>query len=392
MKTFIKRLTLFAVILFFAAYILNSETDLLKSFDTIFPTAAEKYPSVANAAEDLSEALSKIPSISQIVAHVTNEKMPLESDNLADNAYIKDSPLLNFYEKECVGITVNDDSTVSVFGFLTETGKTNIIVRMTDGETVLSETAFAADTEFKFSKKIDIPKTTAEKIGIEVFSGARRIGNYDGWVNKYVYIEKINGKWALQRSPVADKNCEMYSAKRSKSIKSDENIESDNKAIKSVAQQLTADVQNDYEKLLKIHDWICSYVHYDYDSLSGGTLAPYKSSEVLKTRRAVCLGYANLYAALCRSIDIPCSVVTGYALGISSGESKWSEKSINGDVENHAWNEAYVDGRWIIIDSTWDTFNSLENGQMKKGNHISHLYFDANIDFFSNNHRIMEYN
>lgn len=392
MKTFIKRLITFAVILFISIYVINSETDWLKSFDSNFPEIAEKYPEAASAAKDLSELLSRIPSISQLAAHITNEEMPLSPEEFADNAYIKNSPLLNFYDRECVGISVNDDNTVSVFGVSREMGNSNIIVRMVNGEEVLGETYFAADTEFKFSKKIDIPETSADKISVEVYSGERRFGNYDGWVNAYAYIQKQDGKWIMYHSPVAEKNSELYAQKRAKTLKATPSVQSDSASIKSVAEQLTADAGSDYEKLLKIHDWICTYVHYDYDSLASGEIAPYVSTEVLKTQKAVCLGYANLYAALCRSINIPCSVVTGYALGISSGSTRWNDENVNGSEENHAWNEAYVDGRWVIIDATWDTYNSFENGKMKKGNHISHLYFDANIDFFSNNHRIMKYN
>ena len=389
MKTFIKRFTLFAFILFFALYLINSETSFFKSFSANFPEISEKYPEVSSAAEDLSAFLSRIPSMSQLAAHITNEKMPLSPEEAADNEYIKNSPFLNFYDRECVAVSLNDDNTVSVFGACGTTA--NLIVRITSGATVLSETYVAADTDFKFSKRIEIPKTDAEKLSIEVFGGERRFGNYDGWVNDYVYIEKQSGKWVMYHSPVAEKNSELYAQKRAKSLKATTAVQSDSQSIRSVAEQLTQNVQTDYEKLLKIHDWICRYVHYDYDSLSSGKVAPYVSTEVLKTQKAVCLGYANLYAALCRSIGIPCNVVTGYALGISSGSSEWNSEIINGNEENHAWNEAYVDGRWIIIDATWDTYNSIENGQMKKGSHISHLYFDANIDFFSNNHKIMKY-
>ena len=103
----------------------------------------------------------------------------------------------------------------------------------------------------------------------------------------------------------------------------------------------------------------------------------------------MCLGFATLMASLCRSIDIPCNVVSGYALGVSN-DTAWTDTSIATDEQNHAWNEVYVDSRWMIVDTTWDCANKIENGEMNKGE-VSHLYFDANLQFFSNNHKILEY-
>ena len=94
-------------------------------------------------------------------------------------------------------------------------------------------------------------------------------------------------------------------------------------------------------------------------------------------------------AALCRAEGIPCNVVTGYALGVS-GDTKWTDENIATDEQNHAWNEVYVDGRWVIVDTTWDSGNKIENGMWIDGS-VSHLYFDANLQFFSSNHRIIEY-
>ena len=105
-----------------------------------------------------------------------------------------------------------------------------------------------------------------------------------------------------------------------------------------------------------------------------------------------CLGYANLYAALCRASSIPCNVVTGYALGVSgSSGSSWDDAGINATDANHAWNEVYVDNRWVIVDTTWDSKNSISGGEATSDGAVSHLYFDANILFFSANHKILDY-
>ena len=111
---------------------------------------------------------------------------------------------------------------------------------------------------------------------------------------------------------------------------------------------------------------------------------------MLESKRAVCLGFAVLSASLLRSINIPCNVVSGYALGIDA-DKVWSESTVNTTEQNHAWNEAYVDGRWVIFDSTWDCMNKIENGETVSGKSVTHIYFDANIEFFSANHKIIDY-
>ena len=156
-----------------------------------------------------------------------------------------------------------------------------------------------------------------------------------------------------------------------------------------VRRFLLAEETTDYEKVLALHDWICSYMYYDVDSLASDEAPPYYATDIVKSRKAVCLGFATLMASLCRSIDIPCNVVSGYALGVGN-DTAWTDTSIATDEQNHAWNEVYVDGRWMIVDTTWDCANKIENGEMNKGE-VSHLYFDANLQFFSNNHKILEY-
>lgn len=394
MKRFIKGFLPAVLLLFLAAYVVNSETDFFKSFDENYPTVAQKAPIVSKTATGISEFFSKLPTISQIKENITKEEMPVEPEAFAENAYVKDSPLLSFYENETVGITINDDGTFTVFGILSELAKSNIVVRLNnESGKAISETTFATDTSFEFSKTIKIPQTKEKRLAVDIFVGEKKYGNYIGLINDYIYLIKSDGKWEKEKSPVLDNNKKQFDAPRStsKALKATEYIQSNHKSIQSVAQQLTADCKTDYDKIKSVHDWICSYLHYDNDSLSKSNIAPHSATDVLRTRKAVCIGYANLYAALCRSIDIPCYVVTGYALGISSGSSQWTDKIVKGNEENHAWNEAYVDGRWVIIDTTWDTYNSFENGEMKKGSQISNLYFDANIDFFSQNHKIISY-
>ena len=65
----------------------------------------------------------------------------------------------------------------------------------------------------------------------------------------------------------------------------------------------------------------------------------------LENRVGVCFGYATLYAALARADNIPVRYVSGWAL--------WQNNETTAD--GHAWDEAYLQGRWLPVDTTWAT-------------------------------------
>jgi hypothetical protein len=56
--------------------------------------------------------------------------------------------------------------------------------------------------------------------------------------------------------------------------------------------------------------------------------------------KGICYDYASLLAAMLRSINIPTKLVKGYA---NSNPTVY-----------HAWNEIYIDGEWLVIDTTQD--------------------------------------
>ena len=397
MKKCIKRFIAFVLILTIAVCFINAKTDFFLNFNTYVPIAEEKFPGISEQVAYYSERLAMvtdyIPTPSEIIAMIKHEEPPIDPADVATNAYIENSPMLSFYPKENIGIAV-DFNTVQIFGIVSSRSKAHLIADFTDesGET-LDQVAIAADVQGKFNKVIDIPETQSYTQSLSIYTGSKEYGQFESWVYNYVTLERTpDGGWQLMESPVYVHNKSLYEKDKSKSdaIRHTASIQSNSGSIVSIANQLTEGLTDNYDKALALHDWVCSYMYYDVDSLDAEETPPYYANDVVKSGKAVCLGFATLYASLCRAVDIPCNVVSGYALGVGE-DTEWTDETINTDRQNHAWNEVYVDGRWVIVDTTWDCTNKIINGEKTQGSGVSHLYFDANLQYFSANHKILEY-
>jgi transglutaminase-like putative cysteine protease len=162
-------------------------------------------------------------------------------------------------------------------------------------------------------------------------------------------------------------------------------VQSDDSVILSLADRLTDGIDDDYEKARIIHDWVAGNIWYDNDAVRTGRHDDNTALGTLRLGHAVCEGYARLTAALLRAAHIPAKFVYGYALGIDGNE--WPSKDMNMQDSNHAWNEAFIDGRWVIIDTTWDSANFYEYGRKTESGGLgSRRYFDAVPEAFSANH------
>lgn len=104
------------------------------------------------------------------------------------------------------------------------------------------------------------------------------------------------------------------------------------------ARDLTANAKNDTEKAQAIHDYIVSKVKYDY-ALANALPAVYvpNPAQTLVSNKGICYDYASLNAAMLRSVGIPAKLVMGTTTVVK---------------EYHAWNEVYLNGKWVTVDTT----------------------------------------
>ena len=154
--------------------------------------------------------------------------------------------------------------------------------------------------------------------------------------------------------------------------------------ITTLAKEITKGISGDRSKALAIHVWIAENIAYNYD-WNPNRIEPIFITplDVLKYNYTVCDGYARLNAALLGAAGIPAVYVSGDPVG--SGES-------------HAWNEIYLDGKWVISDVTNDSRYAYEDAKFSKA--LTETYdaswtgdsrFDLTHEWLSRNFRIRGY-
>ncbi len=135
--------------------------------------------------------------------------------------------------------------------------------------------------------------------------------------------------------------------------------------VNGLIAQLKLYEGSDYEKELKIHDWICQNVDYDEEGLNSKSVARLFLSHsivgVFARHRAQCEGIAKAVKVLLNAVDVRCIVATGTAVG-------------NGQNGPHAWNVVIINDKPYQVDMTWD----IGSNQGKAANKVpdGRVYYD----------------
>lgn len=154
--------------------------------------------------------------------------------------------------------------------------------------------------------------------------------------------------------------------------------------IKSISDQVCAGLSDDYSKSRALAQWVSGNMYYDHDAANNGVTEEDISLEfVLKNHRSVCFGWSNLYSALCQAQGIKCYNASGSAV---TG-SRCFLQTTTEDERSHSWNLVVIDGRYIWVDTVWDSGNSYRYGQYNTG--VCDLeYFDKDNTALAHDHRV----
>ena len=105
-----------------------------------------------------------------------------------------------------------------------------------------------------------------------------------------------------------------------------------------LADEICSGCKTDAEKAQAFQSWIVSNFEYDFDC--NPFIQYFDVGKTLRTKKGLCFDFAHLFAAFCRSQNIPCYVIDG--------------TSYTDRTDAHTWNRIYLDGSWWDVDITCD--------------------------------------
>ena len=144
------------------------------------------------------------------------------------------------------------------------------------------------------------------------------------------------------------------------------------KVVNNLAGQLHLLECNDYEKELRVHDWICQNVEYDYEGTDkdkiSRVIASHNILGVFAYHKAQCEGIAKAVKVLLNAVDVKCIVATGMA-------------GKDGNMGPHAWNIVNINGEPYQLDATWD-ISVIGQGK----HHVVYDYFNLTDELMNLEH------
>lgn len=121
----------------------------------------------------------------------------------------------------------------------------------------------------------------------------------------------------------------------------------------------------DYDKAKYLYEYIIENTEYVLNAEDNQNVL-----SVLLKHESVCQGYSKTLQLLLNRMGIPCILVSGH---IKGGQA-------------HAWNIAYIDGNWTVIDATWGDASYINPNGGFSFNKISYEYFCVSDTDLENTH------
>lgn len=116
--------------------------------------------------------------------------------------------------------------------------------------------------------------------------------------------------------------------------------------VEKLSNALTENITEDYDKACLIFEWIRYNIRYDSEAYrKNKKRINATTTDVLRRREAVCLGYSQLFADMCKYAGLEAVVIDGH-----SKQGSYPPKMEEAD---HAWNAVRINGEWKLLDVTW---------------------------------------
>ncbi|MBQ8533556.1 MAG: hypothetical protein IJ462_01840 [Clostridia bacterium] len=116
-----------------------------------------------------------------------------------------------------------------------------------------------------------------------------------------------------------------------------------NQKIKEIITSTVTPEMSDYEKELRLHDYICENMTYNRDAAdkadedrTSEELRNWSILGALFDNTGVCESYSKIFQLLLYNIGIPCTQLSGHT------------------DDRHMWNAVKIEDEWCYVDVTWD--------------------------------------
>ncbi len=143
--------------------------------------------------------------------------------------------------------------------------------------------------------------------------------------------------------------------------------------------------ETESEKFRYAHDWVAQNVAYDVGALRGKSRKVTDAYGVLQYGKSVCAGYSNALQLLCDQLGLECVTISGYGRGASF--DPYGEEQMEGPKSNHAWNAVKLEGKWYLVDVTWNS-GYVRNGKFEPN--FNHHYYKIPPRQFAYRHLPLE--
>lgn len=164
----------------------------------------------------------------------------------------------------------------------------------------------------------------------------------------------------------------------------------------ALAEQILKDFSSKKDRIRALYTWLCLNIKYDMVSYNNGQTEigfSYTSkadfnrkmkainnsivNKTLKSKKAVCEGYAQTFKQVSELLGIQCKLIGGYAKGDVSDIDNPPQE------ENHAWNAVKIDKKWYLVDATWGAGSTDGNRWIQK---FDDFYFFTDPEEFALTH------
>jgi len=148
----------------------------------------------------------------------------------------------------------------------------------------------------------------------------------------------------------------------------------------AIANYINSNFKTENDKIRAVFYWTASNISYDVKNMFAVNLNQTTQEKIvntLKTKKGVCIHYAEVFNEISNKVGIKSYIIEGYT-------------KQNGKIAalSHAWCAAKIDSKWYLFDPTWGS-GSINNGVFVKK--INDYYFKTEPSKIISSHMPFDY-